>query len=195
MSQIRKYILQANQIYCENFGNLGQLKSTPKKRCAILTCMDARIDVAKITGMAEGDAHVIRNAGGRASDDAIRSLIISHKLLFTEDWFVIQHTQCGMKKINDELMGNLLAKSLDPVIYKDGEWHDPGIYLGSEEGRTIKWLSIRDNEESVRADVQRIRNHPLVSPAVSIYGYIYDVLTGKLNEVEGAESLGANSRK
>ena len=186
MSQIREHILQANQDYCENFGDLGQLESTPKKRCAILTCMDARIDPAKLAGFAEGDAHVIRNAGGRASDDAIRSLIVSHKMLFTYDWFVIQHTQCGMKKINDEIMGNLLAKSLDPVIYEDGEWRDPEIHPGSEEGRKINWLSIHNYEECVRSDVQRIRNHPLVSPAVSIYGYIYDVSTGRLNEVEGA---------
>lgn len=192
MSQIQEHILQANKIYCENFGSLGQLESIPKMRCAILTCMDARIDVAKIAGLAEGDAHVIRNAGGRASDDAIRSLVVSHKMLFTKEWFVIQHTQCGMKKINDEVMGNLFAKSLDPVTYKDGEWYDPQIHPGSEEGRKINWLSIDNYEECVRADVQRIRNHPLVSPAVSIYGYIYDVSTGKLNKVEGAESLGTN---
>ena len=113
MSHIQEHILQANEIYCENFGSLGQLESTPKKRCAILSCMDARIDVAKITGLVEGDAHVTRNAGGRASDDAIRSLVVCHKMLFTKELFVIQHTQCGLKKINDEIMGNLPAKSLN----------------------------------------------------------------------------------
>ena len=190
MSQIREHIFQANQDYCENFGKLGQLESKPKKRCAILTCMDARIDPAKIAGLAEGDAHVIRNAGGRASDDAIRSLIVSHKMLFTYHWFVIQHTQCGMKKINDETMGNLLAKSLDPVVYENGEWRDPEIHPGSQEGHMIKWLSIHNYEECVRSDVQRIRNHPLVSPAVSIYGCIYDVSTGRLHEVEDACSPG-----
>ncbi len=85
----------------------------PGRRFAILTCMDARLDPAKFAGLAEGDAHVIRNAGGRASDDAIRSLVISHKLLGTKEWFVVHHSDCGMETFTDEVMRGLLRQSLD----------------------------------------------------------------------------------
>ena len=90
------------------FGDKGSLALPPARRFAILTCMDARLDPAKFAGLIEGDAHVIRNAGGRASDDAIRSLIISHKLLGTNEWFVIHHTNCGMETFTDEVMRSLL---------------------------------------------------------------------------------------
>ncbi len=91
----------------------SELPLPPARRFAILTCMDARLDPAKYAGLSEGDAHVIRNAGGRASDDAIRSLVISTKLLGTREWFVIHHTDCGMEFFTDELMGDLLASSLE----------------------------------------------------------------------------------
>jgi len=96
MSQILAEVLSANHSYSETFGSKGELLIPPARQFAILTCMDARLDPAKFAGLVEGDAHVIRNAGGRASDDAIRSLIISHKLLGTREWFVIHHTNCGM---------------------------------------------------------------------------------------------------
>ena len=91
MSQILSEILAANKNYVENFGTKGNLPLPPARRFAILTCMDARFDPAKYAGLSEGDAHVIRNAGGRASDDAIRSLVISYKLLGTREWLVIHH--------------------------------------------------------------------------------------------------------
>ena len=96
VSQTRQAVLDANASYAESFGDKGSLALPPARRIAILTCMDARLDPAKYAGLAEGDAHVIRNAGGRASDDAIRSLVISYKLLGTREWFVIHHTDCGM---------------------------------------------------------------------------------------------------
>ena len=96
----------------EGFGDKGSLALPPARRFAILTCMDARLDPAKFAGLAEGDAHVIRNAGGRASDDAIRSLIISHKLLGTNEWFVIHHTDCGMK----HSLTRLFAPSYDRAL-------------------------------------------------------------------------------
>src|SRR5207302_4152111 len=97
MSKILSEVLEANANYSSSFGAKGQLAMPPARRFAILTCMDARLDPTKFAGLAEGDAHVIRNAGGRASDDAIRSLVISYKLLGTREWFVIHHTDCGME--------------------------------------------------------------------------------------------------
>src|ERR1700745_1347297 len=96
--------LGANQAYACDFGDNGKLPLPPGRRFAILTCMDARLDPAKFAGLKEGDAPVIRNAGGRASDDAIRSLVISHKLLGTEEWFVVHHTNCGMELFTNDDM-------------------------------------------------------------------------------------------
>ena len=108
MSKIVEEVLSANAAYAADFGARADLPAPPKRRFAILTCMDARMDPAKFSGLAEGDAHVFRNAGGRASDDAIRSLVISHKLLGTNEWFVIHHTDCGMVKFTDDVMAELL---------------------------------------------------------------------------------------
>jgi len=113
MSQILSEVLAANRAYASNFGDKSKLALPPARRFAILTCMDARLDPAKYAGLAEGDAHVIRNAGGRASDDAIRSLVISYKLLGTREFFVIHHTNCGMEFFTNEIMRGLLASSLD----------------------------------------------------------------------------------
>ena len=114
MSRILKEVLAANAAYAKDFGDKADLPIPPARRFAVLTCMDARIDPAKLAGLAEGDAHVIRNAGGRASDDAIRSLIISHKLLGTQEWFVIHHTDCGMGMFTEETMRKLLATASTP---------------------------------------------------------------------------------
>jgi carbonic anhydrase len=152
--------------------------------------MDARLDPAKYAGLAEGDAHVIRNAGGRASDDAIRSLVISYKLLGTREWFVVHHTDCGMETFTDEIMRDLLASSLKTASVDASGWHDSGDGPGSTEGQFIDWLTIKDQVTSVTADVRRIRNHPLVPKTIPIYGYIYDVRSGKLLEVPDAMSAG-----
>jgi carbonic anhydrase len=111
MSKVLDEVLAGNEAYVAAFGDKGTLPLPPARRFAILTCMDARLDPAKFAGLKEGDAHVIRNAGGRASDDAIRSLVISHKLLGTNEWFVIPHTDCGMETFTDEVMRSLLRKS------------------------------------------------------------------------------------
>src|SRR5512140_1580475 len=113
MSKIRNEVLAANRDYVNDFGDKGALPMPPGRHFAILTCMDARLDPAKYAGLAEGDAHVIRNAGGRASDDAVRSLVISYKLLGTREWFVIHHTNCGMEFFTDETIRGLLVKSLE----------------------------------------------------------------------------------
>jgi len=146
MTKVHSEVLAANETYAKTFGDKAKLPMPPGRRFAILTCMDARLDPAKFAGLSEGDAHVIRNAGGR---DAIRSLVISHKLLGTNEWFVIHHSDCG-----------------------------------------IDWLTIKDQAASVTADVARIRAHKLVPAGVPIYGYIYDVKSGRLIEVPAATKAG-----
>ncbi len=184
-------VLAANEKYVAGFGDKGSLALPPARRFAILTCMDARLDPAKYAGLSEGDAHVIRNAGGRASDDAIRSLVISHKLLGTKEYFVVHHTNCGMQLFTDDIISGLLEKSLDTAqIDAKANWSDVGSSQGSSAGRYVRWLTIADPQQAVRDDVQRIRQHPLVAREIPIYGYIYDVATGKLIEVDGAREAG-----
>jgi carbonic anhydrase len=189
-SPVVNEVLAANAAYARDFGDKGALPIPPARRFAILTCMDARLDPARFAGLAEGDAHVIRNAGGRASDDAIRSLVISYKLLGTREWFVIHHTDCGMETFTDDVMRRLLASSLEHAVLTAEGWRDEGAGPGSPEGEFIDWLTIDDREESVRADVRRIRSHPLVPRDIPVYGYLYDVTTGRLAEVPGASDTG-----
>lgn len=183
-------VLAANADYAANFGAKGSLALPPARRFAILTCMDARLDPAKYAGLAEGDAHVIRNAGGRASDDAIRSLVISYKLLGTAEWFVIHHTDCGMEFFTNDVMSGLLASSLETAALGADGFSDIGAGPGSDEGKYINWLTISDAEGSVVEDVVRIRNHPLVPGNIPVYGYIYDVRSGRLIEVPAATAAG-----
>jgi len=190
MSRIVDEVMGANAHYVANFGNKGDLALPPARGFAILTCMDARLDPAKYAGLAEGDAHVIRNAGARASDDAIRSLVISHKLLGTKEWFVVHHTNCGMELFCDEIMGELLEDSLATAAFDGKNWSNPQHGGGCAAGHFIKWHTIKTQEESVAQDVARIRSHPLVPKNVPIYGYIYDVGTGKLIEVPKATAIG-----
>jgi carbonic anhydrase len=187
MSKIPQEVLAANQKYAANFGDKAKLAMPPARHFAVITCMDARLDPAKFAGLAEGDAHVIRNAGGRASDDAIRSLVISYKLLGTREWFVIHDTNCGMEFFTNDVMRGLLAHSLETAALTDKGFQDVGKGPGSRAGEFIEWLTIREQEESVRDDVQRIREHPLVPANLAIYGYIYDVKSGRLLEVPEAK--------
>jgi carbonic anhydrase len=190
MSTVHDEVLAANGLYAKSFGAKSELAMPPARHFAILTCMDARLDPAKYAGLKEGDAHVIRNAGGRASDDAIRSLVISYKLLGTAEWFVVHHTNCGMEFFTDELMRDLLTSSLETAALGPSGFYDVGTGPGSAEGHHISWLTIADQEKSVADDVRRIRNHPLVPSRIPVYGYIYDVTTGRLNEVKEATAAG-----
>jgi carbonic anhydrase len=194
MSKVFDEVLRANKSYAENFGEKSQLAMPPSRHFAILTCMDARLDPARYAGLAEGDAHVIRNAGGRASDDAIRSLVISYKLLGTREWFVIHHTDCGMQTFSNEVMRSLLSHSLEAATVDAQGWHDPGQGPGSAEGSYIEWLPIGEQEQSVCEDVARIRNHPLVPPSIAIYGFVFDVKTGQLIPVSEAARMGQPRR-
>src|ERR1700731_1221830 len=157
MSKILTEVLESNAKYSAEFTEKGKLAMPPARRFAILTCMDARLDPAKFAGLAEGDAHVIRNAGGRATDDAIRSLIISYKLLGTKEWFVIHHTDCGMELFTDDVMATLLDRSLETAVFEKGGWRDCGHEGGSVHGHYVKWHTISDLKQSVVDDVARIR--------------------------------------
>ncbi|MCC6627912.1 MAG: carbonic anhydrase [Chloroflexi bacterium] len=182
-------VLAANGRYAAAFTK-GALPLPPARRFAVLVCMDARIDPAKALGLDEGDAHVIRNAGGRASDDAIRSLVISYKLLGTREWFVIHHTDCGMLLFTNDVMTDLLSHSLETAMIGSDGWKDVGAGPGAIDGAYINWLTIANLEQSVVDDVQRIRNHPLVPGTIPIYGYVYDVKSGRLIEVAEATRAG-----
>lgn len=190
MSKIKDEVEAANASYAAEFGDKGSLALPPARGFLILTCMDARLDPAKYAGLAEGDAHVVRNAGGRATDDAIRSLVISHKLLGTSEWFVVEHTDCGMLYFDDTSMGDLLAGSLKTAELTSGGFRNATEPGGSPEGRYIKWHTIADQARAVAEDVARIRKHPLVDPKVAIYGYVYDVKTGRMNEIAAATEAG-----
>jgi carbonic anhydrase len=156
--------LKANVTYADSFTK-GHLPMPPARKTAVLVCMDARIDPAKALGLEEGDAHVIRNAGGRASDDAIRSLIISNELLGTREFVVIHHTDCGMLTFtNDQLREKLRDE------------------LGADAS-AIDFLPFSDVAQSVRDDLATIRTSPLLPKEIPVRGFIYDVTTGALTEV------------
>src|SRR6267142_4612358 len=152
-------VLKANAGYAATFGAKGKLTIPPARHFTILTCMDARLDPAKYAGLAEGDAHVIRNAGGRASDDAIRSLVISYKLLDTQEWFVVHHTDCGMQLFTGEIIGNLLEDNLETAQFDGNSWSNPKHGGGSVDVHYIHWHTFDDNAKSVTEDGQRIRRH------------------------------------
>jgi carbonic anhydrase len=190
MSKIRDEVITANQGDASSFGAKSDLALPPARRFAILTCMDARLDPAKYAGLSEGDAHVVRNAGGRATDDAIRSLVISHKLLGTLEWFVMHHTNCGMELFADEVIADLLDDDLGTASFDGKTWSNPHHHGGHAAGHFIKWHTIKSQETSVAQDVRRIREHPLVPKSIPIYGYVYDVRTGRLNEVKAASEAG-----
>jgi carbonic anhydrase len=164
---VRDEFLQANQQFAEQFDQ-GQLPMPPARRAAVLTCMDARLHPSRFLGLELGDAHVIRNAGGRASDDAIRSLIISSRLLGTNEFVLIHHTDCGMLTFtNDDLRGKLASET-------------------GADAPGIDFLPFADLEQSVRDDVKRIKASPFIDQAIPVSGYIYDVRSGKLEPVQGA---------
>jgi len=161
-------LLAANQAFAAGFTK-GDLPMPPARRVAILTCMDARIDPAKALGLEEGDAHVIRNAGGLAAE-AIRSLAISQELLGTREIVVVHHTDCGMLTFTDEVIRGRLAAS-----------------LGEEAGALaagMAFLPFADVEESVREDVAAIAASPLIRPDSPVSGFVYDVRTGRQTPVE-----------
>jgi carbonic anhydrase len=152
---------KANDAYASSFSK-GNLPMPPGRHVAVLVCMDARLDPARFLGLEEGDAHVIRNAGGRASDDAIRSLAISQQLLGTNEVVVIHHTDCGMLTFNNEDLRQKLKQELNA------------------DAEHIDFLPFKDLEQSVRDDVAAIKNSPFLLKNIEVSGFIYDVRSGRL---------------
>lgn len=169
-SSFRREVLAAGVRHASEFRHAG-LPPEPRRRFAVLTCMDARMDPLAILGLEPGDAHVIRNAGGRASDDALRSLIISNRLLRTRAIAVIHHTHCGMATYSNERLRAEIRS-------------DTG-----EDASAIDFLFFKDLDKSVREDVAAIRASRLIAADVEIMGFVYDVRTGLLREISYPESL------
>lgn len=163
MSELDR-IRDVNRAFVASFDR-GDVPLPPSRRLAILTCMDARLDPARFLGLAIGDAHVVRNAGGRASDDAVRSLIISSWLLGTREFVVIHHTDCGMMTFtDDELRARLREET-------------------GADASDLVFHTFADLEGSVRDDVERLKGEKLFPPGVTVSGHVYDVRSGEVREV------------
>ncbi len=158
--------IKANEKYSENF-QLGNLPAQPARKLAVVACMDARLMPDQMLGFKTGDAHVIRNAGGIVTDDVIRSLIISHHLLGTEEFIIINHTGCGMLNLKDEELRSRLQEQ-----------------TGAAAAEPAHFYSFTDLETNVREQMQRVRSHPWIPDSITVRGFIYDVKTGQLSEVQ-----------
>lgn len=156
--------LEANKVYAESFAS-GDLGAPPARQVAVVTCMDARLNPEDFLGIDLGDAHVIRNAGGRVSEDAIRSLVISQCLLGTNEVIIIHHTDCGMATFENED----LARKIQEDLGVDASGYD--------------FLTFRDLEQSVRDDLEILRESELIPPDVKLAGAVYDVESGEVREV------------
>jgi carbonic anhydrase len=165
--------LKANAEYSRNF-SAGHLPMPPARKLAVVACMDARLVVSRILGLKEGDAHVVRNAGGIVDEDTLRSLIISHHLLGTQEFMLIHHTDCGMLTFkDDELRAKLRRES------------------GTAAATPARFHAFGDLEHDVREQIEKLRSHPWIPKHIPVRGFIYDVKTGRLKEVsagKGAES-------
>jgi len=157
-------LVKANAEFAKDFKH-GHLTMPPTRRVAIVTCMDARLQPARFLGLEPGDAHVIRNAGGRVRD-AVRSLIISQQLLGTREVAVIHHTDCGMLTFTDESLRDKVRQE-----------------LGTDTGE-FEFLPFEDLEQSVRDDVAFLKNSPFIPKDVPVRGFVYDVRTGRLTEIK-----------
>ena len=156
----REEILAANEAYAATFDK-GDLPAPPARSLAVVTCMDARLDPARFLGLEEGDAHVIRNAGGIVTDDALRSLVISHHLLGTQEALVIGHTDCGMLTFTDDELRERLGA----------------------DAAGVDFHAFPDLEERVRQSVAAIRDSPLLPESFGARGYVYDVRSGRVEDV------------
>jgi carbonic anhydrase len=158
--------LRANERYAQDF-KLGHLAMPPARKLAVLACMDARLTVERFLGLETGEAHIIRNAGGIASEDAVRSLIISHHLLGTQEFLIVNHTDCGMLTFKDDELRGRLEQETGSAAVVPAYFH-----------------AFSDLEENVRRQVARVQSHPWVPRHIPVRGFVYDVRTGRLREVE-----------
>jgi carbonic anhydrase len=161
---IRDACLAANERYAASFSQ-GDLPTVPAKRAVIVTCLDARLMPDQFLGLAIGDAHYIRNAGGLVTDDALRSLIISHHLLGTEEFFVVNHTGCGMTLFEDEQLRQKLKEET------------------GEDTSGMEFHSFKDPDANVRAQVAKIKSSPFISDSATVHGFVYQVEDGRIRQV------------
>jgi len=157
-------VLRANEEYSRQH-ELRHVSPRPKRRLAVLTCMDTRLEKQTL-GLATGDAHILRNAGGIVTDDVIRSLVVSHHLLGTEEIMIINHTDCGlMERTEEELRKLVIGRS------------------GSDAVAPSRFFGFKDVEENVRQQMQKLRSHPWIPREIPVRGFVYEVRTGRLREV------------
>lgn len=158
-------VIKANESYAQNF-TIGDLPMPPGRKLAVVACMDARLTVEEVLGLKTGDAHIIRNAGGIVTEDTIRSLIISHHLLGTQEFLLIHHTDCGMLTFKDEELRAKLQQQ-----------------TGTATVAPVHFHAFSDLEEDVRQQIQKLKSHPWIPKHIPVRGFIFDVKTGKLHEV------------
>jgi len=158
-------VIKANESYARNF-TLGDLPMPPGRKLAVVACMDARVTVEEVLGLKTGDAHIIRNAGGIVTEDTVRSLIISHHLLGTQEFLLIHHTDCGMLTFKDEELSAKLQQQTGTATVAPAHFH-----------------AFSDLEEDVRQQIQKLKSHPWIPEHIPVRGFIFDVKTGKLHEV------------
>lgn len=158
-------VLEANKRYAETF-ELGDLQRPPVRKLAIVACMDSRLSVERSLGLNPGDAHILRNAGGIVTEDVLRSLILSHHLLGTQEFMVINHTDCGMLLFEDEDMKKQLEEKTNATA-----------------DTPASFLPFANLEENVREQVEKIKAHPWMPKGVPVRGFVYDVTEGRLREV------------
>ena len=159
-------VMKANEIYAENFKHRN-LRTSPAKKLAVLACMDARLVLSQILGTAMGDVHMIRNAGGIATEDALRSLIISHYLLGTREFMIINHSDRGMLPFKDNDLLARLQNESGTAAFAPNHFH--------------AFVNVENN---VRRQIQKVKSHPWIPKTMPVRGFVYDVKTGRLNEVE-----------
>jgi carbonic anhydrase len=158
--------LNANETYARNF-KLGSLPMPPAKKLAVVACMDARLTVEPMLGLNTGDAHIIRNAGGIATEDALRSLIVSHHLLDTQEFIIINHTDCGLLKVQEYELRSKLAEKMGTVASEPAHFY-----------------AFDDLEENVRQQIHRVKSHPWIPKHIPVRGFVYNVKTGRLAEIK-----------
>ncbi|MBW7998416.1 MAG: carbonic anhydrase [Candidatus Glassbacteria bacterium] len=157
--------LAANQAYASRFG-LADLPMPPGRNLAVVACMDARVTVEELLGLKTGDAHIIRNAGGIVTDDALRSLVISSRLLGTKEFMIINHTDCGMLTFKDEDLVNRLVDESGTAVVSPSAFHAFGSL-----------------EENVRRQVSKVKHHPWIDEGILVRGFVFDVKSGALTEI------------
>ena len=162
--------LAAKDSYASNY-QLCHLAMPPARKLAIVACMDARLTVEQMLGLKTGDAHIVRNAGGIVTEDALRSLLISHYLLGTQEFLIINHSDCGMLTFKDEELRAKLQGQTGTAAVAPGQFH-----------------AFSDVEENVRQQIQKLKSHPWIPKQIAIRGFVYNEKTGRLKEVSAKQA-------